>query len=632
MRVKIIVLLVASLLFGADASAAAQQAPPQPASGGARAIRAEYASVLLRSKRYREAAAEYRKLVASDRNNVQYRLGLARALAWGEQHREAESELRWLASRRPRDRDIAEMLRSVRASFAPTVREAEGWVRGSASHAPYRLALARALVREGKASAALPHYAMLVHSSRNVSLLREAAAAHSRARDRHGAVSFLRRATQLAPADRALQLDYARALAAAGDRREAVAQYDALVSTAPAAELLLERGRLQASMRKDAEAERDINAALALEPSAAAYVAQGDLYRWRGEFTRARDSYGRARARAPSDRAIANRLADLSREERPALASPLGVADQRGWQLATEFLGDNAGFRYGSLRTRAGFAFAGGAVLSVGAEQRRIGIVRSASSAYINGFGGDVGVTLASQHGRLSGRMGAMQHAGVSDVPFGNVTIAGWWRAWSAALDLSGGPAYPSLSTFEALSPPPVDAAQLPEPLRANQAALTVTGALGPVDLALIAEGTRLSDGNDRTTIQTRVRYPLSRRASAVYGVSDIKFRERSELYWDPYRYTAHGLGLEYATARDRGVIFRARGLAGFARSLEPDSGGTVPATGVIAPTYDMHMSSEGELGYRGRRWEAVLGAAYGRGRSNGYQRFGGTAFVRIVP
>jgi tetratricopeptide (TPR) repeat protein len=632
MRMKIIVLLVASLLLGADASAAAQQAAPQPASGGARAIRAEYASVLLRSKRYREAAAEYRKLVASDRNNVQYRLGLARALAWGEQHREAESELRWLASRRPRDRDIAEMLRSVRASFAPTVREAEAWVRESPSHAPYRLALARALVREGKASAALPHYDMLVHSSGNVSLLREAAAAHSRARDRHGAVSLLRRATQLAPADRAVQRDYARALAAAGDRREAVAQYDVLISTAPAPELLLERGRLHASLRKDAEAERDVGAALALEPSAAAYVAQGDLYRWRGEFTRARDSYGRARELAPFDRAIANRLADLSREERPALASPLGVADQRGWQLASEFLGDNAGFRYGSLRARAGFAFAGGAVLSVGAEQRRVGIVRSASSAYINGFGGDVGLTLVSQHGRLSGRMGAMQHAGVSDVPFGSITIAGWWRAWSAALDLSGGPAYPSLSTFEALSPPPVDAAQLPKPLRANQAALTMTGALGPIDLALVAEGTRLSDGNDRTTIQTRVRYPLSRRASAVYGVSDIKFRERSELYWDPYRYTAHGLGLEYATPRGRGVVFRARALAGFARSLELDSARTDPATGLIAPTYDMHMSSEGELGYRGRRWEAVIGAAYGRGRSDGYQRFAGTAVVRIVP
>ena len=629
---KRIILLLASLALVADASAVAQQSIPQPAARSPRAIRSEYASVLLRSKRYREAAAEYRKLVASDRNNVEYRLGLARALAWGEQHRAAEGELRWLASRRPRDRDIAEMLRSVRASFAPTVREAEAWVRESPSYVPYRLALARALVREGKASAALPHYDMLVHSSGNVALLREAAAAYSRARERRRAVSVLERATQLAPADRALQRDYARALAAAGDRREAIAQYDVLVSTAPAAEVLLERGRLRASMRNDEEAERDIDAAVALKPTAAAYVAQGDLYRWRGEFARARESYRRARELAPADRAIANKLADLSREERPAIASPLGSADQRGWQLTTEFLGDNAGFRYGSLRARAGFALTSAAVLSVGAEQRRVGSVRSAPSAYINGFGGDVGLTLASQHGRVSGRMGALQHAGVSDVPFGSVTIAAWWRAWSAALDLIGGPAYPSLSTFDALSPPPVDATQLPKPLRANQAALTLTGALGPVDLALIAEGARLSDGNDRTTIQTRVRYPLSRRAAAVYGVSDMKFSERSDLYWDPYRYTAHGLGLEYATARDRGMIFRTRALAGFARSLELDSAGTVPPTGVIAPTYDMYMSGEGELGYRGRRWETVIGVSYGRGRSDGYQRFGGTALVRFVP
>lgn len=629
---KSVVAFVVALALTADASAIAQQPVVAPASRNARAIRAEYASVLLRSRRYREAAAEYRKLVAIDRNNVGYRLGLARALAWGEQHREAESELRWLASRQPRDRDIAEMLRSARASFAPTVREAEMWVRESPAYAPYRLALARALVREGKASSALPHYGMLVHSSANVSLLREAAAAHSRARDRSGTVSLLRRAMQLAPADRAVRRDYARALAAAGNRREAIVEYDFLISTAPAAELLLERGRVHASMRNDAEAERDIDAALAFQPSADAHAALGDLYRWRGEFTRARESYGRARELAPRDRSITNRLANLSRAERPALASPSGAADERGWQLTTELLGDNAGFRYGSVRARAGFAMTSGAVLSLGAEQRRVGNVRSTSADYINGFGGDVGLTLASQHGRLSGRMGALQHAGLTTVPFGSVTAAAWWRAWSVALDLSGGPAYPTLSTFQALSPPPVGAAQPAKPLRANQAALTVTGSVGPIDLGLIADGTSFSDGNDRVTIQTRMRYPLTRRTSAVYGMSDMKFRERSDLYWDPYRYTAHGLGLEYAVARDRGVRFRARALAGFARSLDPDSRGTDPAVGVIAPAYDMHMSSEGELGYRGRRWEAVVGASYGRGRSDGYQRFSGTALVRIVP
>ena len=44
-------------------------------------VRAELASVLLQSKKYNEAAREYRALVARDTTNPDFRLGLARALA-----------------------------------------------------------------------------------------------------------------------------------------------------------------------------------------------------------------------------------------------------------------------------------------------------------------------------------------------------------------------------------------------------------------------------------------------------------------------------------------------------------------------------------------------------------------------
>lgn len=48
-------------------------------------VRAELAAVLLQSKKYGEAAREYRALVSRDAGNTDYQLGLARALAWGGQ-------------------------------------------------------------------------------------------------------------------------------------------------------------------------------------------------------------------------------------------------------------------------------------------------------------------------------------------------------------------------------------------------------------------------------------------------------------------------------------------------------------------------------------------------------------------
>src|SRR5882762_5990226 len=83
------------VLLAAAAPLAAQRARTSPVrqpTGGDRrsqAIRAEYAAVLLQSGRYREAAQEYRTLLASDPRQADYRLALARALAWGGDPREA---------------------------------------------------------------------------------------------------------------------------------------------------------------------------------------------------------------------------------------------------------------------------------------------------------------------------------------------------------------------------------------------------------------------------------------------------------------------------------------------------------------------------------------------------------------
>ena len=76
-----------ALVCAAAAPLAAQRGRTPPARSVAtgdrrsQAIRAEYAAVLLQSGRYREAAQEYRTLLASDPRQADYRLALARALA-----------------------------------------------------------------------------------------------------------------------------------------------------------------------------------------------------------------------------------------------------------------------------------------------------------------------------------------------------------------------------------------------------------------------------------------------------------------------------------------------------------------------------------------------------------------------
>lgn len=610
---------------------AAQRTATRPAARGTHAIRAEYAGVLLRAKRYSEAAAEYRKLLAFDSANAAHRLGLARALAWGGWHREAERELRLLVRRLPRDGAIADMLRAARASFQPPSSEALKWVREQPGYAPYRRALARALVKEGRARRAFAHFDTLLRASEETVLLREAADAHALARDHRGSAGLLKRALAMTPRDTALRRDYARALWAARDGRAAIAEYDRLIADEPNAERLLDRGKLHAWMRNDSLAERDLRASLELRPTVAEYLARGDLHRWRGAYRKAREAYLQATTIAPDDRSVRQRLSDLAREERPALASSLSAPDELGWLSRAEYFADNSGYEISSLGLRHGFSVGQAAVLSLGAEQHRVAHAESDVAEHSNGFSMDAGVTRTFRYGRLSARLGALRHSGMRDVPQASLSGTAWWRSWRVALDLSTGAAYPLLTSLSALRPVSGEAQELPlTPLAARRRAVTVSGSAGAVDMALVADIATLSDGNERVAVQTYLRYPLNLRASAVYGVSDVRFRQRSDMYWDPRHHAAHGVGLEYAARGETGLAYRMRALGGLARSVEDQLAGTPEPSGISR--FAAYLSTDGEIGYRASRWDAALGASYGRGRSAGYERFGATARVRVVP
>src|SRR6185436_3344007 len=147
------VLLVTTLGIAVDAGAqTSRRRSSIPSSSSSSSVRAELAATLLESGKYSDAAREYRSLLARDPRNGNYRMGLARALAWGGSYWEAERELTLLATQRPNDPEVEKLQRLVRPNLEPSSYEAREWVRESPYYTPYRAALARALAREHRYS------------------------------------------------------------------------------------------------------------------------------------------------------------------------------------------------------------------------------------------------------------------------------------------------------------------------------------------------------------------------------------------------------------------------------------------------------------------------------------------------
>jgi tetratricopeptide (TPR) repeat protein len=606
---------------------------PQP-SRSAQAVRVEYANVLLQAGRYREAAREFRRLLERDGDNVALTLGLIRALAWGGMPREAETELRTLAVRRPRDVVIDSLLRAVRESFAPRAEEAMRWVDERPAYVPYRLALARALVRERQATVAIAQYDTLWTLVRGTPLrgtvLREHAAAHAAAGHRAGGIALLRRVVADAPSDSGARRALAGALAADRQLAAAIAQYDTLLQWHGGAALLLERGRLRAWHRDYAGAEADLRASTGLAPSVEAYVLLGDVHRWRADYPAARAAYESAKALQPRDRTVARALGDLLREERPPIAFAPAQTDDAGWQLGGESVEDNTGFSYATASLRHGFATRWGAVASVGGEFRSMG-QRDGAGRFlrrVNGYAADVGLSRTFTYGRLGARGGAALHEGVSPVPYASASAMGWYRAWAASAQVDAAPAYPSLLTLATLLPSDAGSGR---PLSGQSATLTLAGPIGAADLAVSGQQTRLGDDNRRVTMQAYARYALGARWYGVYSGSVVRFAERSTAYWDPLSYIGHAAGVELASRRPRGFSYTLRLVPGVARARELVRTADLEPAG-IRTQWVPQLSTGGEWSFRSTRWELSAALAYGRGRAGDYERFDSNVQVRLLP
>jgi tetratricopeptide (TPR) repeat protein len=588
-----------------------------------RRIRAEYASVLLQSKKYDEAIVEYRRLVSAEPNRFEYRMGLARALAWSKQHRAAENELSRLRAQQPGHAEVAQLTRTVRAALDPSSAEARSWVTHDPRHLPYRIQLARAYAREGKARQAAAEFDTIFRSGARDDLTQEAAAAHADAKRFATALPLYRRAMARAPSDTALRHDYARTLWLSRDHAASLAQYDTLLLRFPSPLWLVERAKLRIAMRDHDGAERDLASAIAMCPTADAYLARGELRRWNGELGAARAEYERALQLARNDsvgREIRDVIALIEREARPLLgAAPEG--DVVGWTARGELAADNTGFSYLSAAGRYGIPIGRLAAASLGIEQRRVAATSDTYTRESYGFSGDIGATFGLPFARLSARGGALRHGSTTNVGHGSVGAIAWWRAWRASAEVKRELAYPHLMTARALATSAeIESGEAVEAsIMATRQIYGLAGAIGVVDFGVVADIMQLSDGNARPAFTTTVRYPLGDAMSALYVASDLRFRERSAIYWDPQRYSAHSLGLETSHRRDRGFSHVARLLAGVARSALRET-----------TSYALHATGEGEVMYRGSSWEGGLTSWYGRGRDGDYQRWGGSLRVRL--
>ena len=654
--------MLALLALAAD-SASAQRA----ATRSAQAIRAEYAAVLLQSGRYPEAAREYRTLLASNPRQADYRLGLARALAWGGQPRDAERELRALRAQRPNDAPIEALLRSVRESYEPTAQEAEEWLADAPTVAPYRLALARALVRERAPRAAVPHYDLLlvlgqpIESRPPVShgaLLGEAALARAASGDRTEAARMLREALARSWGDTAVRHALAVVLAGGDELDGALAQYDTLLapsaprvetsvtvaSVAPPASggrdertsrasLLLERAHVQVDRGDLNAAERDTKASLNSMNTVGGFLLLGDLASWRGQYAAARDAYEHASALQPGARAVGAALGRLAREEHPALAFAPMESGEEGWRADGSAIGDNLGVRYLTVGARRGVALPGGFTVGGGVELRELADDAVALHGYAAELAASQEGQLGALYGRIGGHGGLVSHPGLGAFSEGSVSVASWYGVWGAGLDLRSELAYPSLLTIGALRPslattsigrvPPAD-----QPLRAQTVTASIAGAVARGDLALVGQRTRISDGNVRSTIQLFARYPVAPHVALLYAGSSVAFTDRSTLYWDPLAYVSNATGLEYAVRRARGLSFALQALPGFAWSNEsPPS-----ALGAEQRRSSAQIAGAGDASYRTERWDAGGAVSYSRGRAGAYQQLGASVRLRVHP
>jgi tetratricopeptide (TPR) repeat protein len=609
-------ILFAALVLGSDLSAQSAERRSRPrtstSAASSTAVRAELAAVLLESGKYADAAREYRWLLQRNSRNTAYRLGLARALAWGGSYRDAEEQLLILGSQLRGNADVEELHRLVRPNLEPSSGEARRWVFERQYYPPYRMALASALIRERQPRAAIEQYDILLASNPTPAVLRGLAAAYDAANDRTAGIARLRWFVARAPADTGFRLALADLLASDRQYAAAIAETDTVLSYGRTPDVLLARARIDIARDDLPAAERDLTEALALKPTPEAYLLLGDTHRWRGQFGRARTAYEYART-MKRDRTVTAAFAQLARDQRGVLAfEPEPVAED-GWQTSATADGDNAGIHYSTLEFRRGFDLAADFVASISMEARQLRESRGLTQqGALGGYAFNLGLAREAIGGAFYGKLGAsvgfVTHPLATTVPTASLALTGRYYAWSASFDVSTGPAYPTLRTVASVIPDGSGSS----PLTAVTTAVSLAGPVGSADIAVGMRQADISDQNNRRELQAYARLPLTTALSAIYWGNTIGFTRPTASYWSPTSYASNALGFELAARQLRGWSVVARALPGFALTdASPFTPNASPDTSARKTRF--LFTTGAELAYRRPGWESAIGLGWGR-------------------
>jgi Flp pilus assembly protein TadD len=604
------VLLAASDLSGQSVE---RRSRPRtnPSASNSSSVRAELAAVLLEAGKYSDAAREYRRLLQTDGQNTTYRFGLVRALAWGGSYREAERELTILAPLRPGDSEVEQLQQLVRTNLEPDSREARQWVIERPYYSPYRVALARAYVREEHPRWAIALYDTLLASTPTPALLRDLADAYSAAHDRPAGITRLRGFVAAAPADTGFRMALADLLVADQQFAAAIAETDTVLSYGRTPAVLVSRAKINIARDDLGGAERDLTEALTLKPSPEAYLLLGDTYRWRGQFGRARTVYEYART-MKRDRTVTAAFAQLARDEHAVLAFEPDAAAEEGWQTSATTDGDNSGIHYSTVDFRRGFEFGSGFVGSTSLEMRQLREESATTRGDAGGYAADLGLAREGIAGAFYGRMGATAglafHPLAKTVPDASLSLTGRYYAWSGSFELSTGPAYPTLRTLASIIPQGTGS----RPLTETTSAFSLAGPLGAADIAVGIRQSDISDRNRRTELQGYAHFPLNPALSVVYWGNSLGFTRTTAMYWSPQSYASNSIGLELAARQLRGWSLVARVLPGVASTNDSPF---VPraAADTSARRLRFQIATGGELAYRRPSWESGIGLDWGR-------------------
>lgn len=363
------------------------------------AIRAEMASVLLQSKRYDEAAREYRVLLAYSPRSYSHRLNLVRALMWGNRPREAEHELMVLITQRGRDPELESMLLSARQQLRPSADEAAAWLRDRPHSLDYRRIFARSLARERRSGDALAQYDTLIRMRPSPGHFLERAYVHAGRRDFDAAERDVSASIQLGAGADAFMLR--------GDLHRARGNYGAARNAYWNARRLSDDVDLAGAMARLARDERP---AVGLLPE-----VYGDAPGWRASSSTTGDNLGVNLTSASLRRGTWISGFDAS----------VGAKARRlaGRGPSATPLSDGGAF---------------GADVALAREGTR-----------------------GRTYGRVRGRVGFLAHPAGDMIPEGGVAAVGYIDAWGFGFDLDVGPAYPELLTIDAFLPSPVNGEQL---------------------------------------------------------------------------------------------------------------------------------------------------------------------------